>query len=269
VAFTELHAGQRIHYELIDGPSERPLLVFLHEGLGCTAMWKDFPRLLCAATGHPGLVYDRLGYGQSSPFVRSRTIHYLHESAIIELPALLGTIVPGREHVLIGHSDGGSIALLYAAQRPAGLCGVITEAAHVMVEPETVQGIEATVTAYEAGKLRGLTRYHGDKTAAVFRAWSDTWLSPWFRSWSIEYALPSIQGPVLALQGARDQYGTAAQTAAIAATVRAGRVVMIENSGHTPHLDQMEVVLELMRSFVMPQHLLGVGRQHRGRARLG
>lgn len=174
MAFTELSPGQAIYYELIDGASARPHLVFLHEGLGCTAMWKAFPRLLCTTTGHPGLVYDRIGYGQSAPFGGPRTVHYMHESGLNELPAVLAAIIPGREHIVIGHSDGGSIALIYAAERPGRLCGVITEAAHVMVEDETLKGIETAAHAYEAGKMQGLTRYHGDRTAAVFRAWSDT-----------------------------------------------------------------------------------------------
>lgn len=250
MAFLEQPNGGQIYYELIDGPADRPVLVFLHEGLGCTAMWKAFPQRLCAATGHAGLVYDRAGYGKSSPAHRDRTIHYLHESALQELPAVLESAIGARDHILVGHSDGGSIALIYAAERPAALCGVITEAAHVFIETKTIMGIELAVRAYDAGKLGGLARYHGEKTSRLFRAWAHTWLAPWFRSWNIEYALPSIQHPVLALQGADDQYGTGAQVTAIVAGNPHRRGLIVEGGGHTPHDDQPEVLLGLMGEFI-------------------
>jgi pimeloyl-ACP methyl ester carboxylesterase len=254
----------QIYYELIagpdpravptqfggDGPADRPVLVFLHEGLGCTAMWRAFPGRLCAATGLAGLVYDRIGHGQSSASDGERTIHYLHEAALIELPAVLGQAIPDRKHILVGHSDGGSIALLYAAERPPGLCGVITEAAHVFIEAETIAGIEAAVRSYEAGKLAGLSRYHGEKTDRLFWAWAHTWLAPWFQGWNIEHAVPAIQQPVLAVQGSADQYATAAQVEAIVAKNANRRGMMIEGSGHTPHGDQPDVVLRAMQDFV-------------------
>ena len=250
MAFLERSNDDEIYYELIDGPADRPVLVFLHEGLGCTAMWKTFPQRLCAATGYTGLVYDRSAYGRSSPARRPRTIHYLHEASLQELPAVLEGVIPGREHILIGHSDGGTIALLYAAERPARLRGVITEAAHVFVETDTRDGLEATVTAYKAGKLAGLARYHGEKTDAVFWSWAATWTAPWFRSWSIEYALPAIEVPVLVLQGKDDQYGTPAQVAAIVAGRPERHGVLVEGSGHAPHADQPDVLLGLMREFI-------------------
>jgi pimeloyl-ACP methyl ester carboxylesterase len=250
LAFLEQPNGGHLYYELIEGPADRPVLAFLHEGLGCTAMWKAFPQRLCAATKHPGLVYDRAGYGRSSPAHRDRTIHYLHESALQELPAVLEGAIGTRDHILVGHSDGGSIALIYAAERRPTLCGVITEAAHVFVEAETITGIEVAVRAYEAGDLAGLTHYHGDKTDCLFWAWAHTWLTPWFRSWNIEYALPSIQYPVLALQGADDQFGTAAQVNAIVAGNPHRRGLVVEGSGHTPHGDQPEVLLGVMGEFI-------------------
>jgi pimeloyl-ACP methyl ester carboxylesterase len=250
MAFLEHPTHGQIYYELIEGPADRPVLVFLHEGLGCTAMWKDFPQRLCAATGYPGLVYDRAGYGKSSPAHRDRTIHYLHESALQELPVVLEGAVGSRDHIVIGHSDGGSIALIYAAERPSSLWGVVTEAAHVFVEAEAIAGVESAVRAYEAGKLAGLERYHGEKTDRVFWAWAQIWLAPWFRSWNIEYALPPIQCQVLALQGADDQYGTAAQVTRIIAGNAHRRGLIIEDSGHTPHGDQPDVVLGLMREFI-------------------
>lgn len=250
MAFLERPNGDRIYYELIEGPADRPVLVFLHEGLGCAAMWKAFPRQLCAASGCAGLVYDRVGYGKSSPGREPRTLHYLHAAGLQELPAVLAEAIPGREHILIGHSDGGSIALIYAAERPPALLGVITEAAHVFVETDTRAGLETAVAAYEAGKLAGLERYHGEKMDAVFWSWAATWSAPWFRSWSIEYVLQAIEVPVLALQGDGDQYGTPAQVRAIAGGRAERRGVLVEGSGHAPHADQPDVLLVLMAKFI-------------------
>lgn len=243
-------AFAQLQYELIDGPPDRPRLVFLHEGLGCIAMWKDFPRRLCEATGCPGLVHDRQGYGQSSAIDRPRTIHYLHHYALTELPAVIEQVVPGEPYIVIGHSDGGSIGLIHAAERPPRLQGLITEAAHVFVEDITLQGIRAAQEAYDAGRLRGLERHHGDKTHQTFHAWSDTWLATPFAHWNIEYLLPSVACPVLAMQGSDDQYGSPAQVSAIASKVQQGQPLMLQGCGHTPHLEQPDQVLAAMSAFV-------------------
>lgn len=240
----------RLHDEWIDGPQQRPVLVFLHEGLGCAAMWKDFPQRLCALAGCPGLVYDRLGYGRSDPLSKQRSVHYLHEYALIELPPVLARLLPGRPYIVIGHSDGGSIALLHGAARPDGLLGVITEAAHVFVEDVTLAGIRSALAAWQTGKLRGLERYHGDKTAAIFHAWTDTWLAPAFAQWNIEGVLASIACPVLALQGEGDQYGTAAQLASIATRAPHARQHLLPDCGHTPHLENPGATLAAMAAFI-------------------
>ena len=206
-----LSAETDIYYELIEGDPAKPCLVFLHEGLGCCAMWKDFPAQLCQATGCRGLLYDRHGYGQSSPLAARRQLHYLHDYALCELPQVLAALLPGQDHFLIGHSDGGSIALIYAAQQPPRLRGIITEAAHVFVEGITLDGIRVADAAFGEGKLRALAKYHGDKTETIFKAWSDTWLSYGFQFWNIEYLLPSVECPALVVQGSEDQYGSAAQ----------------------------------------------------------
>jgi pimeloyl-ACP methyl ester carboxylesterase len=205
----------RLHYELIEGDARKPLLVFLHEGLGCIGMWKEFPERLCAATGCTGLVYERQGYGLSSSQPAPRNIHYLHQFALVELPAVMERLAPGREHILVGHSDGGSIALIYAAARPQGLRAVISAAAHVFVEDITIEGIRTVLAAHGSGKMRALARYHGDKAQQVFSSWADTWLAPWFRRWNIEYLLPAIACPLLAMQGGDDHYGSGAQMDAI------------------------------------------------------
>ena len=244
--------GAQLHYELIEGDVAKPLLVFLHEGLGCIAMWKGFPERLCAATGCAGLVYDRQGYGLSSPQPAPRTIHYLHQYALFELPALLRHLAPGRDHIVVGHSDGGSIALIYAAGRPAGLRAVVTAAAHVFVEDVTLDGIRTAVEAHADGKLRGLARYHGDKAGQVFTSWADTWLALPFKHWNIEYLLPAIACPLLAVQGSGDQYGTQAQLDAIESATPGARQLLLPGCGHSPHLEQSEATVQAMAAFINP-----------------
>lgn len=246
-----LDHGRIIHYESIAAAdARRPRLVFLHEGLGCTAMWGDFPQRLCAATGCPGLVYDRVGYGLSSPLPGPRDARYLHAYALDELPAVLERLVPEGDYALVGHSDGGSIGLIHAATRPPRLRALITEAAHVFVEEVTLAGIRAAVAAYAAGRLRGLARYHGERADAVFRAWHEIWLDEAFRDWNLTALLPEIAVPVLAIQGVDDQYGTPAQVAAIVAGDTRRQPAMIADCAHTPHREQAEAVLHLMRDFL-------------------
>lgn len=241
----------RLYYQLIQGDADRPYLVFLHEGLGCHAMWKRFPERLCRLTGFPGLVYDRLGYGRSSSLTHARTIDYLHEYALVELPALLGTVIADRPFILYGHSDGGSISLIYAAERPPLLKGVITEAAHVFVEPETIAGVRSIDEKWEKGELRRLSTYHGEKTGTIFKAWSNTWLSDGFRSWNIESLLPRIEVPLLAIQGTDDPHGTLNQVEAIVSgSAGDARRAIIEHCGHAPHLEAQEDLLEILHRFV-------------------
>lgn len=251
MAILQLRDAGQIYYELIEGERGRPYLLFLHEGLGCTAMWKEFPRLLCRAAGCPGIVYDRLGYGRSSPLTSSWTIDYLRDYALTELPEVISRLIPAREYFLVGHSDGGSIALIHASEKPAHLQGIITEAAHVFVEKETFRAIQTAADAFYAGKLRGLSRYHGEKTEKLFKAWSDTWLSDFFQHWNIEHLLPLIECPVLVLQGTGDQYGTVAQVEAIASGTMDVRKEMVAACGHAPHLERTEVIVKLMGEFLL------------------
>ena len=247
----KIDKNKSLNYHLITGDRGKPCLVFLHEGLGCVAMWKDFPRLLCRTTGCPGLIYDRVGYGKSSPLNHTRTIHYMHEYALHELPMLLETVIPQTPFILIGHSDGGSISLIYGAERPSLLRGIITEAAHVFVDSETIAGIKATDEAWKKGILTGLSKYHGDKTEIMFKAWSVTWLTDWFRYWNIEYLLPSIVAPLLAIQGADDQYGSLDQVHSIVSKCSgSAQLEVVENCGHSPHLEAKPTVLKLMSDFV-------------------
>ena len=254
--YLKIKESHRLHYQIIEGNKAMPYLVFLHEGLGCTAMWRGFPEALCLATGCPGLVYDRLGYGKSSPINTTRTVHYLHEYALQELPKLLENIIPETPFILIGHSDGGSISLIFGAERPLFLKAIITEAAHIYVDHETIAGIKVATKAWAQGKLRGLAKYHGDKTETIFRAWSETWLTTWFRHWNIEYLLPSIDVPMLVIQGGNDQYGSTEQVKSIASkTSGYAHMEIVENCSHVPHLEAQPVVVELMSKFILNQGL--------------
>ena len=236
--------------------ADKKTIVFLHEGLGCIGFWKDFPDLLCARLGLQGLVYDRWGYGASDPFDRPRTTKYLEDEARQALPELLDAAGIERP-ILVGHSDGASIALLFAAAFPERPLAVVSEAAHVFVEEEALAGIRLAVQAFESGDLeRRLERHHGDKTKDVFDAWADTWLSPGFRDWNIEAALPAIRAPLLLLQGVDDEYGTAAQVEKIAKGV-SGPVEshLLPGCGHVPHHQARERVLDLMTAFIRRQAL--------------
>lgn len=219
------------------------VLVFLHEALGSIGQWKGFPQQLCNALHLNGIVYEREGYGHSSALRKQRTNRYLHEYAWEELPELLDTILPKEKQVvLIGHSDGASIALLYAARFPKRVKAVVSMAAHVLVEEITRKGIAPAVQAYKAGKLEGLRKYHGDKTKELFYAWANTWNLPEFRDWNICEDIETVTCPVLALQGVNDQYGTFLQLDLIEKAIRKGQVTktMIPRCGHHPHLEVPE-----------------------------
>jgi len=246
-----LDRQQHLFYQKYAGKTDHPWLIFLHEGLGCTAQWRDFPERLCQRTGCPGLVYDRLGHGKSSPLYRPRTVHYLHNYALHELPRVIEALLPETPFILIGHSDGGSISLIFGAEQSPSLQGIITEAAHVLVEQVSIEGIRKADEAFAHGRLAGLRRYHGEKTAELYNAWSATWQSPWFASWNIEYLLPAIAVPLLVLQGRDDQYGTEAQVQAIVAGA-AGKAtpIILENCKHAPHQELPELVLDHMSCFI-------------------
>ena len=241
----------RIRFTTIDGRKNKPVLVYLHEGLGCVEMWKDFPQLLCSRSQCPGLLYDRQGFGQSSPLSRERDLNYVHDYARRELAKLIDKLLGDRPFILVGHSDGASIALIYGAADRPGLRGIISEAAHVFVEEKTIAGIRAADQEYERLGPKGLTKYHGKKTPAVFKGWSAVWLSTRFRSWNIEALLPAIHCPVLALQGADDGYGTMEQIASIVSHV-SGTVepAILANCGHTPHRQCPDTALPLMEHFI-------------------
>jgi len=248
--FVDIHTS-RIRYQIIDGNPHKPYLVFLHEGLGCIEMWKEFPQRLCERTGCPGLLYDRQGYGQSSPLTKDRDIGYIHAYAREELTVLLDSVLPGRPVLLVGHSDGASIALIYGAAERPRLTGIISEAAHVFVEDVTTAGIRSAYRRYQQRGAPGLVKYHGDKTDTIFRAWAEVWISDWFQAWNIASLLPAVHCPVLSLQGADDAYGTAHQVEAIVSRVSGpAEPLILEDCGHTPHLEKPGPVLAAMQRFI-------------------
>ena len=229
----------------------RPTLVFLHEGLGCIEMWRDFPETLCKAVGCFGLVYDRKGYGQSEKFDGPWPVDYLQTESLVYLPALLNECNIDNA-VLIGHSDGGTIALITAAAHGNIVKGIITEAAHFFVEQITIEGIHRAVKAFETTALKEkLFRYHKENTETIFYRWADRWLSTEFRNWNIREDLPKVTCPALVLQGEDDEYGTRAQIDGIAGQVHGPvRIKLIPDCGHIPHFQAKDAVLTEMMRFI-------------------
>ena len=231
-----------------------PLMVFLHEGLGSVAMWKDFPARLCDALGWRGLVYSRVGYGGSRLYSPEQTwgLDFMHRQAHEVLPALLEALhvdVDDSPPWLFGHSDGGSIALLYAARFVRRVAGLVVLAPHIMVEDLSVASIRQARQAYLDTDLRSrLARYHDDPDRAFWR-WNDIWLHPPFRQWSIEAEIATIRCPVLAVQGLDDAYGTLAQIRGIAARVPQTQLLELPACGHSPHRDQAQALIDAVRAF--------------------
>lgn len=228
-----------------------PVLVFLHEGLGCIEIWRTFPETLSRLVGLPALIYDRYGSGGSDPLKEGYSGNPFCREAEVVLPDILAAC--GIEKpLLIGHSDGGSIALQYASRYPDSPVGVIAEAAHVFAEDLTLSSIRKAVTAFEEGNLKEkLVRYHGDRTDAMFHNWADIWLLPENRSWNMQAALPAITCPLQIVQGEKDEYGTLAQVDAIATGV-SGRTetLIIPDCAHSPHLQAAEAALHGMAVFI-------------------
>ena len=234
------------------GSANAPVVVFLHEGLGSLAMWKDYPARLCAALAARGLVYSRPGYGASTPRPRGEKwpVDFMHRQARDVLPALLEALEVDRPW-LFGHSDGASIALLHAAAFPERVAGVIAVAPHLFVEDISVRNIEAARVAYVSGDLRGrLSRHHADPDSAFF-GWNDIWLDPAFRAWNIEAEVEAIRCPVLAVQGEGDEYGTMAQIDRLADRLPQARLVKLADCGHSPHRDQPERLIREAGTFII------------------
>lgn len=234
----------------------RPLLVFLHEGLGSVSMWRDFPLTLCEACGLPGLVYSRPGYGLSTPRADDETwgTDFMHRQALEVLPALLEALRIDQPVVMFGHSDGGSIALLFAAHHPERVKACVVAAPHLFVEQVSVQSIAQARQVYEEGDLREKLARHHPQPDSAFRGWNDAWLSPAFRDWNIEAEVRKITAPVLAVQGEQDEYGTMKQIRKIAELAPQTRLLELDRCGHSPHRDQAALLISHVSSF-LEQHL--------------
>ena len=245
--------GHRLEYRIVEprGPQsrQRTMIVLLHEGLGSVAMWKDFPDALVARTGHPLLVYSRHGHGQSAQLTQPRHVDYMHDEATTVLPELLLQLEV-RDPLLIGHSDGASIAIIHAGSGNA-VGGLVLMAPHVFVEQVSIDAIAEAQRAFETTDLAvKLARYHSHPES-MFRGWNDIWLNPEFRDWNIESFLPAIPSPILAVQGENDPYGTLAQVNAIEQSAGGPvKKLVFSDCGHSPHIDCREGTIDVIDTFV-------------------
>jgi pimeloyl-ACP methyl ester carboxylesterase len=246
-------------------PREAPTLVFLHEGLGSISTWRDFPARLAEATGCGALVYSRRGYGGSDRAPLPRPVAFMHSEAEVVLPRVLEHLGIA-EPILVGESDGASIALIAAARRLPGARALLLEAPHVFVEDVCLRTIESARSAFERGDLRAaLAWHHATDVDETFRGWMAVWLDPAFRAWSIVEELPHISAPVLAIQGEDDPYGTLRQVEEVASGC-AGfvEVLVLRDCGHSPHREKPERTLQAMASFLEAE--LDRGRRRAARA---
>jgi pimeloyl-ACP methyl ester carboxylesterase len=241
--------GKRLETVRYPPSGKKPTIVMLHEGLGSISMWKDFPGQLAKSTGCGVLVYSRYGHGKSERLAEKRSIDFMHHEAQVVLPGLLERCEI-EAPILLGHSDGGSISIIYAATAARKPRALLLEAPHVFVEDLSVSSISKIRTAYETMELRQkLARYH-DHVDETFWGWNDIWLDPRFRSWNIEGYLNAIRCPVLVIQGENDEYGTLAQVEAIKACLPSTKTLVLPECGHSPHRDQPASTLGAISRFV-------------------
>ena len=243
--------GRAIEYRMVPGDAlATPTLVFLHEGLGSAALWRDFPDKVAQRLGARALIYSRFGYGHSDGLIAKREPTFMHDEALQVLPALLDNL--GIENpVLVGHSDGASIALIHAAAARRPVRAVAVMAPHVFVEPVTVESIARIRATYGDGPLRErLAKYHA-RVDDAFLGWADAWLDPRFLSWSIEDLIPAITAPLLMIQGRNDEYGTMQQLDRIAARATAPLTRLeLDDCGHSPHRDREPTCIDAITKFV-------------------
>ena len=242
--------GRRLEAVRIEArDTNLPTIVMLHEGLGSVAHWRDFPSHLAEKTGAEVFVYSRYGHGGSDALEEARSVSYMHHEAQVVLPEIL-TQAGIERPVLLGHSDGASIAILFAGMFPDVPAGLILESPHVFVEDITVSGIAQARLRYQETNLpQRLARYHANADS-LFRGWSNIWLDPDFRTWNIESFLDPIRCPVLVLQGDRDEYGTTSQIDAIQRRIPSASAIVLEDCGHAPHRDRCEATLSAIRQFL-------------------
>ena len=244
-------AGRRLEFFWTrERRGREPVLIFLHEGLGSARLWREFPAQVSALTGLPALIYSRYGYGGSDVLQEPRSVHYMHQEALGDLPELR-EIWRLDDVILVGHSDGASIALIHAGDGRWPVRSLVLEAPHVMVEDVTIEGIEAAAAAYRTSDLpRRMARHHTNG-AKTFYGWNRIWLNPAFRNWNIEEYLPALSCPVLVIQGCDDEYGTPWQVEHIVRQCRGSvETLMLQACRHAPHRDQPEEVRGRIAEFV-------------------
>jgi len=241
------HRLETLSYPAANG--RQPTIVMLHEGLGSVSLWRDFPSRVAAATRCGVLVYSRYGHGRSDALREPRSFDFMHHEATVALPGLLEALHIERP-VLLGHSDGGSIALIYAARSSAQPRALILEAPHVFVEDVTVESIAKIRDAYASTDMRTKLGRHHDHIDEMFLGWTKIWLDQKFRDWNIVEELRKVRCPVLVIQGTDDEYGTMAQVAAIRRGVKDTETLLLPECGHSPHRDQPEATLEAIAGFL-------------------
>jgi pimeloyl-ACP methyl ester carboxylesterase len=241
--------GKRLETLCFPALSDKPTIVMLHEGLGSISLWKDFPEQIARATRCGVLAYSRYGHGKSERLREKHKPDFMHHQGKVVLPALLEELGINQP-ILLGHSDGGSISIIYAATAPASLRALILEAPHVFVEDLTVGSIAKIRGTYRTTNLPQKLGRHHDHVDEAFWGWNDIWLDSAFRDWNIEDCLDAIRCPMLVIQGEQDEYGTLEQVAAIQRRVPQAQALILQNCGHSPHRDQPAATLKAISGFV-------------------
>jgi pimeloyl-ACP methyl ester carboxylesterase len=245
-------AGARLECRRLGpSPDEAPTVIMLHEGLGCVSTWRDFPERVAEATGLGVFVYSRAGYGGSSPCELPRPLTYMHDEALETLPRVLDAI-GFRQGILLGHSDGASIATIYAGEYDdSRILGAVLLAPHFFTEDSGMLAIGEARDRFENSNLRErLARHHGENTDVAFWGWNGAWLDPEFRNWDIQEYLAKIEIPTLIIQGADDEYGTERQIDAARSHCNGNlQTRLLPNCGHAPQRDQPESTLAEIRAF--------------------
>jgi pimeloyl-ACP methyl ester carboxylesterase len=261
---------RRIEYRMIPGDAlAQPTLVFLHEGLGSAGLWRDFPDKIAARLGARALIYSRFGYGQSDGLLAKRTPRFMHVEALRVLPMLLDQLGIDAP-LLVGHSDGASIAIIHAAASERPVLGLVLMAPHVFVEPVCVESIARIRETYASSDLKSrLAKYHAHVDDA-FLGWADVWLEPEFQAWSIEGLVSNVEAPMLLIQGVDDEYGTLEQLDRIEARAEAptSRLVL-ERCGHSPQRDQEAAVADAIVGFARDLRRSGSWQEHRHKGERG
>ncbi len=232
------------------GPEQAPTIILLHEGLGCVALWRDFPQRLAAATGFGVFAYSRAGYGNSDPCPLPRPIDYMTEEALQTLPQVL-KLIGFQQGLLMGHSDGATIAAIHAGMSgDLRVRGIVLMAPHFFAEPDGLDSIAQARANFQSGDLRNrLAKYHANVDCAFF-GWNDAWLDPQFKNWNVTEVIDYLRIPVLAIQGEEDEYGSLAQIDEIDSRIYSPlEVEIMENCGHSPHIEQPEKTLKIITDF--------------------